>query len=159
MLPASLKALAMPCLHDLTSRDCKQSSHKIDAKQICLHEPPSLLRISVRLRSSTHGLKCLQSACTGQLQAALQRQGLQKLACRMLSSATEATTQSSAGFHAKSDTFEVWPPCTKSSSGGPSSASSAVCRCTCNISPSLASEYPAGIEVVVRKTRQSACKD
>ena len=47
--------------------------------------------------------------------------------CRMLSSATEATTQSSVGFHAKSDTFEVCPPWMNSNSGGPSSASSGDC--------------------------------
>jgi hypothetical protein len=47
---------------------------------------------------------------------------------RMLSSATEAMTQSSVGFQAKSETFDVWPPWMNSSSGGPSSASSGVCR-------------------------------
>lgn len=30
--------------------------------------------------------------------------------CRMLSSATLATTQSSLGFQAKSEILEVWPP-------------------------------------------------
>ncbi len=45
----------------------------------------------------------------------------------MLSSATEATTQSSEGFQAKSETLEVWPPWMNSSSGGPSSASSGDC--------------------------------
>ena len=47
--------------------------------------------------------------------------------CRMLSSATEATTQSSEGFHAKSEILLVCPPWMNSSSGGPSSASSAFC--------------------------------
>lgn len=47
--------------------------------------------------------------------------------CRMLSSATLATTQSSFAFHEKSDTLEVWPPCMNNSSGGPSSASSGLC--------------------------------
>lgn len=48
--------------------------------------------------------------------------------CRMLSSATEAMTQSSDGFHAKSEILLVWPPWMNSSSGGPSSASSFVCK-------------------------------
>ena len=51
----------------------------------------------------------------------------QVLTWRMLSSATEATTQSSEGFQAKSETLEVWPPWMNSSSGGPSSASSGDC--------------------------------
>mmetsp|Transcript_3262 Transcript_3262/g.11282 ORF Transcript_3262/g.11282 Transcript_3262/m.11282 type:complete len:200 (-) Transcript_3262:711-1310(-) len=46
---------------------------------------------------------------------------------RMLSSATVATTQFSLGFHEKSEILLVCPPCTKSSSGGPSSASSGDC--------------------------------
>ena len=50
-----------------------------------------------------------------------------ELTCRMLSSATEAMTQSSEGFQAKSETLDVWPPWMNSSSGGPSSASSGVC--------------------------------
>lgn len=59
-------------------------------------------------------------------------QGILEASCaltwRMLSSATEAMTQSSVGFQAKSETFDVWPPWMNSSSGGPSSASSGVCR-------------------------------
>mmetsp|Transcript_19170 Transcript_19170/g.73664 ORF Transcript_19170/g.73664 Transcript_19170/m.73664 type:complete len:231 (+) Transcript_19170:143-835(+) len=47
--------------------------------------------------------------------------------CRMLSSAVVAMTHGSFGFHAKSDTLLVCPPWINSSSGGPSSASSAVC--------------------------------
>mmetsp|Transcript_20574 Transcript_20574/g.44174 ORF Transcript_20574/g.44174 Transcript_20574/m.44174 type:complete len:228 (+) Transcript_20574:647-1330(+) len=47
--------------------------------------------------------------------------------CKMLSSATDAITQASLAFHAKSATFAVWPPWMKRSSGGPSSASSVVC--------------------------------
>mmetsp|Transcript_28573 Transcript_28573/g.39319 ORF Transcript_28573/g.39319 Transcript_28573/m.39319 type:complete len:212 (+) Transcript_28573:112-747(+) len=47
--------------------------------------------------------------------------------CRMLSSDTLATTQWSLRFQLKSDTLAVWPPCTNSSSGGPSSASSGLC--------------------------------
>ena len=39
--------------------------------------------------------------------------------CRMLSSATLATTQGCDRFQLKSDTLAVWPPCTNSSSGGP----------------------------------------
>jgi len=42
----------------------------------------------------------------------------------MLSSATEAITQSSLGFQLKSLILEVWPPWMKRSSGGPSAASS-----------------------------------
>mmetsp|Transcript_42171 Transcript_42171/g.82730 ORF Transcript_42171/g.82730 Transcript_42171/m.82730 type:complete len:321 (-) Transcript_42171:737-1699(-) len=44
-----------------------------------------------------------------------------------LSSLTLATVQSSRRFQLKSDTLEVWPPCMKRSSGGPSSASSGDC--------------------------------
>ena len=51
-------------------------------------------------------------------------------ACRMLSSATDATTQSSLGFQAKSEILLVWPPWMNSSSGGPSSASSGDCAQT-----------------------------
>mmetsp|Transcript_11806 Transcript_11806/g.36504 ORF Transcript_11806/g.36504 Transcript_11806/m.36504 type:complete len:230 (+) Transcript_11806:132-821(+) len=47
--------------------------------------------------------------------------------CRMLSSATLAQTNSSSGFQAKSLTLLVWPPWMKSSSGGPSLASSGSC--------------------------------
>ena len=47
--------------------------------------------------------------------------------CRMLSSATLATTHSSFEFHEKSETLLVCPPWMNSSSGGPSSASSGVC--------------------------------
>eukprot|EP00955_Chlamydomonas_euryale_P113824 366237-Chlamydomonas_euryale.AAC.4 len=42
----------------------------------------------------------------------------------MLSSATDATTQSSLGHHPRSETLAVCPPCTNMSSGGPSTASS-----------------------------------
>ena len=56
--------------------------------------------------------------------------------CKMLSSATEAITQSSEGFQAKSETLEVWPPWMNSSSGGPSSASSGVCSMTHTIQAS-----------------------
>ena len=45
----------------------------------------------------------------------------------MLSSATEATTQSSLAFQEKSEILDVCPPWMNSSSGGPSSASSADC--------------------------------
>ena len=59
--------------------------------------------------------------------------------CRMLSSATEAMTQSSDGFHAKSEILLVWPPWMNSSSGGPSSASSLVCshddQSSCTVTP------------------------
>ena len=47
--------------------------------------------------------------------------------CSMLSSATEATTQSSLAFQEKSLILLVWPPWMNSSSGGPSSASSEDC--------------------------------
>ena len=47
--------------------------------------------------------------------------------CRMLSSATEATTQSSLAFQEKSEILDVCPPWMNNSSGGPSSASSADC--------------------------------
>lgn len=47
--------------------------------------------------------------------------------CRMLSSATLATTQSSLLFQLKSEILLVCPPWMNSSSGGPSSASSGVC--------------------------------
>jgi hypothetical protein len=39
--------------------------------------------------------------------------------CRMLSSATLATTQGCDRFRLKSDTLAVWPPCTNSNSAGP----------------------------------------
>ena len=59
--------------------------------------------------------------------------------CKILSSATEASTQSSLGFQEKSDTLLVWPPWMNMSSGGPSSASSGACRqWACQVSPSLA---------------------
>lgn len=47
--------------------------------------------------------------------------------CSTLSSATDAIVNSDVGCHAKSDILLVCPPCTKSSSGGPSSASSGDC--------------------------------
>jgi hypothetical protein len=47
--------------------------------------------------------------------------------CKILSSATDATIQSSCMFHPKSDTFCVCPPWMNKSSGGPSSASSGDC--------------------------------
>ena len=47
--------------------------------------------------------------------------------CTTLSSATDASTQSSVSDHEKSETLDVWPPWMKSSSGGPSSASSSSC--------------------------------
>merc|ERR1719378_1433688 len=45
----------------------------------------------------------------------------------MLSSLTLHVTHGSLGFHEKSLILAVWPPWMKSSSGGPSSASSALC--------------------------------
>ena len=45
----------------------------------------------------------------------------------MLSSETEQMTQGSLGFQLKSEILAVWPPWMKRSSGGPSSASSALC--------------------------------
>lgn len=45
----------------------------------------------------------------------------------ILSSETEQMTQGSLGFHEKSEILAVCPPWMNSSSGGPSSASSAVC--------------------------------
>lgn len=45
----------------------------------------------------------------------------------MLSSETEQITHGSFGFHEKSEIFAVCPPWINNSSGGPSSASSAVC--------------------------------
>ena len=50
------------------------------------------------------------------------------MTCRMLSSATDATTHSPLGFQLKSLTLEVCPPWMKSNSGGPSSASLGSCR-------------------------------
>merc|ERR1719397_61467 len=47
--------------------------------------------------------------------------------CIILSSDTLQITHESLGFHAKSEIFDVCPPCMKRSSGGPSSASSGVC--------------------------------
>ena len=52
--------------------------------------------------------------------------GVMKFTCMMLSSETEQMTQGSLGFHEKSEILAVWPPWMKSSSGGPSSASSAL---------------------------------
>lgn len=49
--------------------------------------------------------------------------------CNILSSATDAITQSSVALNEKSKTFEVCPPWMKSNSGGPSSASSGDCSC------------------------------
>ena len=49
------------------------------------------------------------------------------LTCMMLSSETEQMTQASVGFQEKSEILAVWPPWMNSSSGGPSSASSAFC--------------------------------
>lgn len=46
----------------------------------------------------------------------------------MLSSATEAMTHGSLGFQQKSLILLVCPPCMNSSSGGPSAASSGVCK-------------------------------
>ena len=63
--------------------------------------------------------------------------------CRMLSSATEATTHSSEGLHAKSDTLLVCPPWMNSSSGGPSSDSSGAC---------------AGVWVSCQLMRPQACE-
>jgi len=54
------------------------------------------------------------------------RNSFTQLTWRILSSATDAITQSSLKFHAKSDTLAVCPPCINNSSGGPSSASAGV---------------------------------
>ncbi len=77
---------------------------------------------------SAHRARVTQCEAAGALFAAAGGRAGRARACRMLSSATEATTQSSDGFHAKSDTLLVWPPWMNSSSGGPSSASSGACR-------------------------------
>ena len=45
----------------------------------------------------------------------------------ILSSDTLQMTQGSLGFQEKSEILAVWPPLMKSSSGGQSSASSALC--------------------------------
>jgi hypothetical protein len=74
------------------------------------------------LRATWHNLN---DTCSSPPQAARPPQLVARSAARC--PLPEAIVNSYVGCHAKSEILLVWPPCTNRSSGGPSSASSALC--------------------------------